>query len=60
MGGRKSLAKDFEGGLLQAGGWIGGVWYAGAGGAERAQAMGDGDMVSEAWVAAVIVALAVA
>ena len=56
MGGRKSLAKDFGerlwGGVVAGGGvdWRGVVCWRGRG----------GDMASEAWVAAVIVALAVA
>ena len=66
MGGRKSLAKDFVerlwGGLLQAGGgvdWRGVVCWRGRGGRGAGDGR-DGDMASEAWVAAVIVALAVA
>ena len=61
-GGRKSLAKDFGerlwGGVVAGGGvdWRGVVCRRGRGAGDGR----DGDMASEAWVAAVIVALAVA
>ncbi len=60
MGGRKSLAKDF-GGVVAGGGvdWRGVVCWRGRGGRGAGDGR-DGDMASEAWVAAVIVALAVA
>ena len=67
MGGRKSLAKDFgerlcrKGGVVAGGGvdWRGVVCWRGRGGRGAGDGR-DGDMASEAWVAAVIVALAVA
>ena len=62
-GGRKSLAKDFgeRGGVVAGGGvdWRGVVCWRGRGGRGAGDGR-DGDMASEAWVAAVIVALAVA
>ena len=74
MGGRKTLAKDFGEGLwgglpkdfgvgvcCRRGGvdWRGVVCRCGRGGRGAGDGR-DGDMASEAWVAAVIVALAVA
>ena len=65
---RKTLAKDFGGGCRKtlggfvAGGgvdWRGVVCWRGRGGRGAGDGR-DGDMASEAWVAAVIVALAVA
>ena len=64
-GGRKSLAKDFGerlwGGVVAGGGvdWRGVVCWRGRGGRGAGDGR-DGDMASEAWVAAVIVALAMA
>ena len=57
MGGAKELGERLWGGLLQAGGGLEGCGMPGGRGAGDGR---DGDMASEAWVAAVIVALAVA